>query len=742
MIIHQQNIICFSTNEISQYGLWLCLWLCTLPMATQAQELLATPSLEQQFSTLEQSPEGTTQFKLIYNLLLSISDPEQSCESFKKIIRWTSDKEDLQVALATAYIGLGDLCYHDNFKQKRKAYQDAIRIVSNSSEPCYEYFFRARLLNIEFSEGQLSAEEVEERFQQLLADTSKNACTAFSFLVESEHADYHRQMNHIDKSLSYRLKALEDFRNHASLTSPLHIATLFDQVADIFYRSGNHKKALYYRNKVIEYGEKKQKVQNRLLVSTHNSIGLSLYRLGKYEEAVDAFQYAINMAENIQDSVWIGIPQGNIASVLIAQERYEETETYLDNYLKYGLQYKEHGIVVAAYVKKAIVEKLGDDMPLALFNLRQAEAYLQKHQDDIISSSAYPVYQDYQKRLYGNYAEVYEALGLYKKALDYQKQYQEVTDSLNQTFNLQKLAEVEGTYRYKVSEEENKNLRNEAQQRESDLAYQRWIIIITSVVALVSIIGGIYVLFYFRLRKKYINNLEYLNRLKNRLFSVISHDLRGYISSLKGFVYLFKNEDLQREDSEEIIDELSKSTEYTSNLIDNLLLWGKSQMKVRKLIVEPHSVEEIVAETIFEVGWFAQKKDIDITLHIPEPIKVSVDKNVFEIALRNLISNAIKFTDAKGKITIKAEKQKNTCLFSIIDTGVGISEEDLVKIRRGISTTQKGTEDEKGAGLGLILCIEAIKESGGDFHIESTLGEGTGVYFTLPLTNKKPKGAG
>lgn len=120
-------------------------------------------------------------------------------------------------------------------------------------------------------------------------------------------------------------------------------------------------------------------------------------------------------------------------------------------------------------------------------------------------------------------------------------------------------------------------------------------------------------------------------------------------------------------------------------------------------------------------------------MDVPESLIVSADKNVFEIALRNLLTNSIKFTKIGGKIWVKVTSSNKFCEVSVIDMGVGISPEDLEKIRNGISITNKGTQLEKGIGLGLVLCRDSIQESGGDFYIESILGKGTTVKFTLPL---------
>ena len=230
--------------------------------------------------------------------------------------------------------------------------------------------------------------------------------------------------------------------------------------------------------------------------------------------------------------------------------------------------------------------------------------------------------------------------------------------------------------------------------------------------------------------------LRELNATKDKLFSIIAHDLRSPFNGILGFSeLLIENiKDFELVESEKYLGIINSSAKNTLNLLDNLLNWAKSQtgqiaFKPKKIILA-----SIISETLELSQAIAIGKSISLSHKDPCEIKVYADKNMLKIVLRNLISNAIKFTKSGGNIDVLAIKNQNQVEIAISDNGIGMNEETINKLF-SIETnkTTIGTENETGSGLGLILCKELIEKQGGKIWVESELGKGSIFKFSLPL---------
>ncbi|KOY85007.1 hypothetical protein AD998_01575 [bacterium 336/3] len=676
-----------------------------------------------------QNLKSTNDYVLQHHLIeQSLGFTSQKCDYLEQLENLIGTDENLKITSAIILILKAKECSNENASQQASLREKAFQLIRSSKEPCFEAFIASRMALGKFNSANFKS-NIDYLEDTKLFIKQQN-CYQYAYVVhEINHLILLKQGKN-DLALKEILEAEELYNKYSRLNGFAWI-NLQKNIGLIFYQTKNYAMALKHWSAGLNTSEKLLP-KIRTVIGLKNDVGLAYKALKDYNNALKHFSLAIDMAKEIKDSVWIGIPQGNMAEIFIEQNKYEQAKTYLNNYLESGFKFGEHGIVVAAYTKLAIVNYKQQKVQEALKMLSLGEAYLKQHETKIYRTNQI-AYLEYQKKLYNTYVQAFENIQDYPKAFIYQKKYQEITDSLNTIFNRGKISEIEGFYKFKEQEVENNLLRQQAKSKEKELFNQRVIIFTTSMIAFISIIGGIYMFTYFNLRKKYIKNLEYVNNFKSKVFSVVSHDLRGYMSSLKGFVYLIRNQNLDKKDLDTITEELSKNTEYTSDLMDNLLLWAKSQLEGQKLKIENHYVKEIVVETIFEVGWFSNNKKISIEMDISDNLIINADKNVFEIALRNLLTNAIKFTKIGGKIWVKVVRVDKFCEVSVIDMGVGISPEDLKKIQNGISLTTKGTQLEKGIGLGLVLCRDSIQESGGNFYIESTLGKGTIAKFTLPL---------
>jgi signal transduction histidine kinase len=229
--------------------------------------------------------------------------------------------------------------------------------------------------------------------------------------------------------------------------------------------------------------------------------------------------------------------------------------------------------------------------------------------------------------------------------------------------------------------------------------------------------------------------LEETNRIKDKLFSVVSHDIKGPLSSLKLSLLLAKTGTLSPEEFNHVVSGIESRMEQTTEFIENLLQWARIQL--RGIQYEPVSLElrALIEETITLLDPEIQAKNITITRKgFDDPLTAHVDPNMIRSVLRNLLTNAIKFTLQGGTITLSATSDEIYQTVSITDTGVGIPAEHRKRIFTLDSITTKGTKQEAGTGLGLILCKEFVDKNKGRIWFESEEGKGTTFYFSLPKT--------
>ncbi len=237
------------------------------------------------------------------------------------------------------------------------------------------------------------------------------------------------------------------------------------------------------------------------------------------------------------------------------------------------------------------------------------------------------------------------------------------------------------------------------------------------------------------------DELNVSNNTKDKFFSIIAHDLKSPFNSIINFSKLlsenFDKFDVQKQ--KKFINFINESSQNTFELLENLLLWSRSQQGVIKFNPEKTDLKALLSEIMLNIQEQANNKDIQILDTVSENKIILADKNMLSTVFRNLITNAIKFTSRNGKITISAKEVRgdNNQAFlniSVKDTGIGIAKEKQSKIFEITeNTSTQGTENEAGTGLGLIICKEFIETHGGKIWVESKPGEGSCFNFSLPV---------
>lgn len=240
-----------------------------------------------------------------------------------------------------------------------------------------------------------------------------------------------------------------------------------------------------------------------------------------------------------------------------------------------------------------------------------------------------------------------------------------------------------------------------------------------------------------KLLEKQRKELQLSNASKDKIFSIIAHDLRGPLGNFRTILDIILNDPESHEstDRQEMLLMLSQNANSTYELLENLLNWSVSQQGLIQYTPEDFTVLPVINDIFSIVMPIAVKKEITMLSKVNESVSIRADLNMTRLIFRNLISNAIKFTGDNGVITVLARVKGSKVEFGIKDNGIGMSEEVVGDLFNQLKNTLRiGTNSEKGSGLGLILCKEFIEKNNGELWVESIPGKGSTFFFTLPAS--------
>jgi signal transduction histidine kinase len=226
--------------------------------------------------------------------------------------------------------------------------------------------------------------------------------------------------------------------------------------------------------------------------------------------------------------------------------------------------------------------------------------------------------------------------------------------------------------------------------------------------------------------------LEEVNHVKDKLLSLVSHDIRSPLGSLHLALNLAKNGSLSSEEFQKISEGLEAQLTQTTEFIDNLLQWAKLQMRGETFEPDCLDLSRLADESVKLLEPECQQKNIVLKNHLHGPLHAFADVNMIRSILRNLLTNAIKFTKPKGTISLNAYRVEHKIIISVADSGIGIPEQNRNKLFTITSVATQGTREEKGTGLGLLLCKEFVEKNGGNIWFETEEDKGTTFYFSLP----------
>jgi signal transduction histidine kinase len=401
----------------------------------------------------------------------------------------------------------------------------------------------------------------------------------------------------------------------------------------------------------------------------------------------------------------------------------------------------------------ALYKKSGNKYGLAEVDLGRAKIFIRQKKYaqavTLIESSVTTARQTNSWSLeiecYQNLASLFEQQQDYKKSLGYYKQYKQLEDSLFSQGMQAKLLQDQVRFETASKEDQIKTLTKLDELTKEELKKQGLVrnILVVVVALTVILLFNVYRSGQRRIRinrllmdhqeevKRRSKELEQLNEVKDKFFSIISHDLRSPMNALSGILDLMDNDRIKPEEFKKLNKELRKQFDHTKTLINNLLDWALLQMDKLKLQPEKFDIQKLVDENFRLLGSL-HLKEINMVSRVGAETIGFGDMNMVNLVVRNLVLNGIKFTDNGGSIEVDARAQGNEWIVSVKDTGIGISP-DVQKILfdKTAGYTTRGTANEKGTGLGLILCKEFVEKNGGRIWLDSEVGKGSTFYFTV-----------
>jgi len=536
-----------------------------------------------------------------------------------------------------------------------------------------------------------------------------------------------------DKALETYLEVLEKEEQNGNNEG---ISRTSANLGNILVRIGAYEKAVSIFTKAVEAAKKSG--NNNFLASAYHGLGNAYQETGHIDDALISFKMALATNKLAGNENWLANNYNNMAGIYIERGDFQTGIKLTDSAIAiYKKNCKTAELIGALNQKGYFYSKMGD--------LINAEKYFRasiRISDSIdVLLSVIPT---------NNLYLLEKRKGNYQDALRYLEKTVELNDSLRKIEKNNTLLEINTKYEVKEKDTENQHLKSLNELNEQIILNQRIIFAVT-VLFLIFLSVVIVILFRSRKRLKAANfeleqngiwiseqteRLKELNATKDRLFSIIAHDLKNPFNAILGFSEIAIEEVEKYDDRQltEIVTLIKNSADGAYKLLENLLEWSRSQRGILGFHPEWINVKESLEELISLSDNQAQGKMIGIENNVPQGFTIFADQNMFETMLRNLVGNAIKFTHQNGLVSISAIQENGYSKIIITDNGVGMSEENierLFKIDQSHST--KGTGNESGSGLGLILCKEFIEKHHGFIEVESTKDSGSRFSLSFPI---------
>ncbi|MFP4338882.1 MAG: tetratricopeptide repeat protein [Cyclobacteriaceae bacterium] len=555
------------------------------------------------------------------------------------------------------------------------------------------------------------------------------------------------------QALNMYYKSLEVLKNSDDVES---IVIAYNNIGLIYFSQKKYDEALKFYQKGIEISEAHH-LNTNLSYVFHNLAELH-FEKGDHQEALRFFKKSLDIDYELNDKEGISLNLYLTAKVYLALNEIELAKEYLDKSFD---------------IQKGIGDKIGMANTLYLLgslwylkgDYPKGYDYTKKSLDLALALGTKLEISNAAEQL----SQLYRAQNDYKNALLYNDLYHAYKDSIeNEDLNRQSalMQMQKQAAETSLLEIENELKANMLDDQQLLIEKQTYLVIFISFGLIVSVV--VLSLLFNANEDKYKTNqqllrqkaeiekiideltnlnenineqkneLEKSNHVKDKLLSIVSHDFRSPLNSLEGMLDLVAEGNLSEKETKMIASELRIKVNVTTGLLDNLLNWAKNQMQGIEVHPEDFNIQTLTLDTIYLLNIQAERKKIKLICQLKEPINVHADYEMIKLVVRNLIANAIKFSEPGSEVKIDARPEDNKLLkFVVKDSGTGIPEEELGKLFTSESRSVMGTANEKGTGLGLQLCRDFVELNGGSIWAESQLGIGSKFMFTVPLAMEK-----
>lgn len=533
----------------------------------------------------------------------------------------------------------------------------------------------------------------------------------------------------------------------------VEIAYVYNNLGDAFYTIGNVPLA-------FEYAKKSMAIFERL----HNARGIaySYINMGeldrineKYDAALDDFRKAIALRQTFNDSIGIASANLEIARTLLLKgqtdsamhffrrslEKHEQIKN--KNYMAYSMQgmgdvYLRRAQYDSAYVyfknalklcreRKNPTGEINSQLGMAkvLSNKGKEKEGEQILDEALVNARKSKITPNILK-VYKAKGEFYHQLKEFRKSSGNYQNYVATYDSLFSALQYQTLSEIKD--RFQITEQLH-TVNQDLKAKQKDQMYAVVIIILLLVLSVVLVLRH-------RTVSRLSDELLQSNRSKDKILSIVSHDLVSSFNALLGTSELLIEDldegDMARAKSNGRL--IRQTSEETYRFISNLLTWARSQQHTIRLYKEEFDLSGLLTEVKSMFDNQARMKEIQFHVSKEPKVMVNADKNLIQIVLVNLLNNALKFTNRNGTIDLSLEVEEKQVKVSVKDNGVGISPGRMAELFRNRTVDSlPGTGNEKGTGLGLFLCKEFVEMHGGEIQVSSAEGQGSKFWFTMPV---------
>jgi signal transduction histidine kinase len=497
-----------------------------------------------------------------------------------------------------------------------------------------------------------------------------------------------------------------------------------------------YQQGISYINLALKEAGSMIKEQERAL----NERSFAYLRLQQPEKALADIHKAIAISRTLHNMGEIAILYGRMYSVYLDKKEFDTARLYCDTTYQLSIKTNNKRLRSTVWVGRTVIAYNKKDYPAAIKNAETAAVLAD-------SLGVVDIYSNAIRWLY----RTYTATGDKDNALLYQQKYIQLQDSLNRVDKQNSVQLIQDYFSLNTKLHDMEQMENNRVLIKS----QRETIINLGIIVLVLVVA-LYILYRFYQQKKLFSkqlqvqnmevvakndvienqsrNLDELNQLKDRLLAIIGHDLKSPLANVRNVMDLFEQGYFSAEEVQMLMKDMSPAIEGAELTLSNLVEWAGSQLQGNQkttMVVDMHTIAEEAGQ-IFKHP--LAQKNISLDIEIMEGQAVLADANHVKTILRNLINNAIKFTDPGGKIILSAEQSGSRLRINVKDNGRGMTAEESASL---FSTrthfTQPGTKGEKGTGIGLLLCRQLAELNGGKIGVRSEPGEGSTFYFTLPV---------